>query len=117
MSAHRLIPLSIAAGLLLLAGGCKGIISNCKGAQAYASAQELPPLRIPVGLDGPDTGRALKVPPLDQPEVPRPDGARCLDEPPAYTPPARAAEEAIEAIQAERGEGEVRQPRRPPRPR
>lgn len=117
MSSHRLIHVSVAAGMLLLAGGCKGIMSNCKGPQAYASAEELPQLRIPVGLDGPDTRRALNIPPLDQPEVPRPPGARCLDEPPEFTPPARAAAEAIEAIEAERGEGAQRQPRRPPRPR
>lgn len=117
MSSNRLIHVSLAAGMLLLAGGCKGIIGGCKGAQAYASAEELPPLRVPVGLDGPDTRSALNIPALDQPEVPRPPGTACLEEPPEYTPPARAAAEAIEAIQAERGETAPREPRRPPRPR
>jgi hypothetical protein len=65
--------------------GCKRLFaSNCSKPQAYAQAQSLPPLRIPVGLDGPDTRAAMKIPDLSEPEAPRGPKDPCLAEPPAF---------------------------------
>ena len=81
-------------GASLLLGGCHHFRGggNCNKPQIYATAGDLPPLRIPVGLDGPDTRSALKVPELNEPEAPRSPKDPCLDEPPPIaTTPAPAA--------------------------
>jgi hypothetical protein len=73
---------SLVLGLaaLLLAGGCRSL--SCINPETYSKAQEVQRLKMPVGLDGPDTKQALEIPALNEPEVPRdPDGA-CLEEPP-----------------------------------
>jgi hypothetical protein len=85
------------AALLLALGGCTRIFSsNCNKPAAYASAQSVPPLQVPAGLDSPDRRAALKIPDLNQPDVPRAKGDPCLDEPPKYsnaslTPAAQGA--------------------------
>jgi hypothetical protein len=91
MTNTRVFMVAVVAGGMLLAGGCKQLTGgNCNKPQAYAAAEEIPPLRIPVGLDGPDTRAALKVPPLDEPEAPRGVNDPCLDAPPpAAAPVAR----------------------------
>jgi uncharacterized lipoprotein len=72
--------------------GCKRMFaSSCSKPQAYAQAQSLPPLRIPVGLDGPDTRAALKIPDLNEPEAPRGPKDPCLVDPPAFTTSAAPA--------------------------
>lgn len=43
-----------------------------------------PPLKVPPGLDQPDTRNAVKVPELTEPEKPRGKDAPCLSRPPAY---------------------------------
>jgi uncharacterized lipoprotein len=78
-------------GTLALLGGCKRLLgANCNKPQVYATADSLPPLHIPVGLDAPDTRGALHVPELNEPEAPRGPKVACLDEPPPFTPPAAA---------------------------
>lgn len=77
----RALRTGLAAAVLLLAAGCSSLAS-CNKPGAYAGAEELPPLRMPVGLDGPDTRQAMKIPPLEEPEAPRAEGAPCLEEPP-----------------------------------
>jgi uncharacterized lipoprotein len=92
MSPNRLFLVAVMSGSLLLLGGCKRILmANCHKPQAYATAEDLPPLRIPAGLDGPDTRTALKIPALTEPEAPRRLKDPCLEEPPAASAPAAAA--------------------------
>ena len=80
------------AGSLVLLPGCKRLLGgNCHKPQAYAAAQEVPPLRVPAGLDGPDTRAALKIPALEEPEAPRTAKDPCLEEPPSATTPAAPA--------------------------
>ena len=79
--------IALATTVLLLAAGCSSL-SSCSKPGVYAMAQELPPLRMPVGLDGPDTRRAMQIPALNEPEAPLPSD-RCLEEPPEM--PKRAA--------------------------
>ncbi|HUG71978.1 MAG TPA: hypothetical protein VMK82_01020 [Steroidobacteraceae bacterium] len=128
MSLLRPLFLSIAAGSLLLAAGCASPLGgSCHKPQAHAEAENLPPLRVPAGLDGPDTSAALKVPPVSEAAVPvDPDGP-CLDAPPAITAPPLppSAESVLEEAAARRGRGgrsaeqeeETERRRRPPRPR
>jgi hypothetical protein len=77
----------LAAALLL--GGCRSGPASCPKPGIYTQAQSIAPLRIPAGLDAPDTRGALLVPELDQPEAPRPAGAPCLDQPPKFSNSAR----------------------------
>ena len=92
MTHRRLLTMAALSGVLLL-GGCHRIVGgNCNKPQIYATAGDLPPLRIPAGLDGPDTRSALRVPELNEPEAPRSPKDPCLDEPPPIaTSPAPAA--------------------------
>lgn len=80
----RSLPLTALCGGLLLLGGCKGLVGNCHKPQAYSSAQSLPPLHIPVGLDGPDTRAAVRIPELNEPAAPRGKNDPCLEEPPRF---------------------------------
>ncbi|HSB98981.1 MAG TPA: hypothetical protein VLE45_03645 [Burkholderiaceae bacterium] len=80
----RSLSLPILCGSLVLLGGCKGLVGSCHKAQAYSSAQSLPPLHIPVGLDGPDTRAAVRIPELNEPVAPRGKNDPCLEEPPRY---------------------------------
>jgi hypothetical protein len=56
-------------------------------------AKSVPPLKIPQGLDAPDTASALKLPTLNEPVAPRSKKDPCLDEPPSFklTKPAPQA--------------------------
>jgi hypothetical protein len=83
-SVLRALPLVVLGGTLLLLGGCKGLVGNCHKPQAYSSAQSLAPLRIPVGLDGPDTRSAVRIPELNEPAAPRGPKDPCLEEPPSF---------------------------------
>jgi uncharacterized lipoprotein len=53
--------------------------------QVYLRARSVPPLKIPAGLDAPDTSNALKLPQLNEP-APPPRGSKqpCLDAPPSF---------------------------------
>lgn len=72
--------------LLLALTGC-GLFAptyeRCEETPAYAGAREIPPLRVPEGLDLPSTRNALRIPELNVPEKPQ-DG-RCIDVPPRYS--------------------------------
>src|SRR5580692_10779468 len=54
----------------------------------YLQASSVPPMRVPLGIDPPDTKSALQIPPLNEPAQP-PRGPKdpCLDEPPKFTEP------------------------------
>ena len=82
--------------LLPLAGGChifRGASAKaCHGQQPYQKATTVAPLKIPAGLDAPDTTNALRMPTLNEPPpTPRKGAQPCLDEPPSFkaTQPAK----------------------------
>lgn len=78
--------LCLAAAFLWL-GGCKTLrgISSCHKTQPYMAATSVPPLKIPQGLDAPDTSGALKLPALNEPPPPRRTNKDpCLDSPPSF---------------------------------
>jgi len=81
--------------LLALAAGCHAFRPSakaCHSPQPYQKAQSVPPLKIPAGLDAPDTTNALRLPTLNEPPpAPRKGSQPCLDEPPPFkvTQPAK----------------------------
>ena len=58
---------------------------SCHEVQPYTKAQSIAPLKMPAGLDSPDTSNALHIPALNAPEAPpRKRSDPCLDEPPSF---------------------------------
>ena len=86
-------------GIVLL-GGCHPLRAlrgdgSCKKPGLYGEAQTVPPLKIPPGLQAPDTAQALRVPDLNQPAPPpRSKNDPCLDAPPSYSVPKPAPQPA-----------------------
>jgi hypothetical protein len=85
--------------LLMGVSGChllknKLSYKSCNEPQSYARERSVAPLKIPLGMDAPDTANALRLPPLNEP-APPPRGrhAPCLDEPPSFKV-AKAAPQA-----------------------
>lgn len=74
--------------------GCRSL--SCDAPPSYGSDESIPPLHVPVGLDPPDTRNALKISELNEPERPRTEAHRCLDEPPSYFPNGRVGEAPAE---------------------
>lgn len=57
----------------------------CKEPEALKTTPDNPALKIPAGLESPDTRNALRIPPLNTPVPPtRTKGQGCLDEPPSF---------------------------------
>jgi|JRYE01.1.fsa_nt_gb uncharacterized lipoprotein len=84
---HWLIGLLAAAAL----AGCKTPESGCGAPPEYTNSDSIPPLKVPSGMDAPNTRGAMRVPELDTPERPRSPDEPCLDVPPKYVPPAKPA--------------------------
>ncbi len=89
------IPAMMAAALFL--DGCSrmlhGFAPDCHKPQEYQRAAQVAPLKVPPGLDSPNTQGALVIPTVEL--APPPPGPReaCLDTPPRYkpAPPNKAA--------------------------
>jgi uncharacterized lipoprotein len=65
---------------------------SCHTRQPYMAATSAAPLKIPAGLDTPDTTNALHIPPLNEPAPPLRKGKEpCLDEPPQFRAPPKPA--------------------------
>ncbi|MGO9036698.1 MAG: hypothetical protein ACLPX1_15250 [Steroidobacteraceae bacterium] len=92
MSLER-ITLIIAAATM--ASGCHMFsksVPDCHRPQEYQSAVQVAPLKVPAGLDTPNTQGALVIPALDVTPPPPARNAACLDAPPRYIPaPANKA--------------------------
>ncbi|MBV8911290.1 MAG: hypothetical protein JOZ89_11075, partial [Gammaproteobacteria bacterium] len=59
--------------------------SACRDSQGYLKERSVEPLKVPAGLDAPDTTNALRLPPLNEPAPPPRHGkAPCLDAPPSF---------------------------------
>jgi uncharacterized lipoprotein len=74
------------AALLPALSACHMLgINSCHGPQAYLGAHSVAPLKVPAGLDAPETNNALRIPALNEPAPPARKGKDpCLDEPPAF---------------------------------
>lgn len=76
------------APLMLMLSGChpfRHFTYACHKHQPYMEANSIPSLKIPTGLDPPDTTNALRLPALNEPAPPPRKGQEpCLDEPPPF---------------------------------
>jgi uncharacterized lipoprotein len=95
MSLDRVFSVVAAASLM---SGChlfSKLTPDCHTPQEYQRAGQVPPLKVPTGLDSPNTQGALVIPAVML--APPPPGKKdaCLDVPPRYTPapPNKAASE------------------------
>ena len=110
MRLRRLAWPVLGTAALLLTGGCH-VLRSCNNPATYSGAKQIPPLKMPVGLDGPDTSQAVKIPPLSEPELPRAADASCLEDPPVWEGAAKSAAQAA----AETAKEPTRKSGRPPR--
>jgi uncharacterized lipoprotein len=89
-SLRTLLGVALLATIVCMTSGCNPFRRShadavCKGPEGYANATSVAPLKIPAGLESPDTRGALRIPDLNTPEPPpRTKAAGCLDEPPPY---------------------------------
>jgi len=95
MSLDRVLTVIAAAAL---ASGCHlfgKLTPDCHTRQEYQRAGQVAPLKVPPGLDSPNTQGAMAIPALAL--APPPPGPKdtCLDVPPRYVPapPNKAASE------------------------
>lgn len=85
---HRALHAFVILACALSVTGCSRIFkSTCVRAEDYAGAQNNAPLKVPPGLQAPDTRAALPIPVLNEPERPRAADEGCLDAPPRYAIP------------------------------
>ena len=86
MSLERILVL---VGVSALMSGCHlfgKLNPDCHSPQEYQHALSAPPLKVPAGLDSPNTTGALVIPPVtDAPPPPGPHDT-CFDVPPRYQP-------------------------------
>ena len=83
---------TVACALALLASvGCASLHHRktagqpkCHEPPVSATVRNMPPLRVPPGLDAPDTRNAIKIPPLPEPLVAGAPSVTCLSEPPSF---------------------------------
>jgi uncharacterized lipoprotein len=76
----------IIMGATMLVSGChlfSKLTPDCHSAQEYQRAGQMAPLKVPPGLDAPNTQGALAIPTVDAAPPPGPKDA-CLDLPPRY---------------------------------
>jgi uncharacterized lipoprotein len=63
---------------------------SCQKTQPYESSKSIARLKVPPGMDAPDTRDSLVVPEVAAPEAPRSRSDACLDVPPSYRADAAA---------------------------
>jgi uncharacterized lipoprotein len=82
------IRLALCLLVLLPQAGCSwvhhGRHARCFQPPVGGDVRNLPPLKVPAGLDAPDTRNAIKIPPLNEPERPRAPTDPCLAQPPSF---------------------------------
>ena len=91
-----ILALSVAlSGCLHPIRALKARAFSCHNKQPYMASESVAPLKIPPGLDQPDTTNALHIPDLKEPAPPPRSGHDpCLDEPPSFKVAKPAAPQA-----------------------
>jgi uncharacterized lipoprotein len=89
MSLDRVLVLIAVIAVSAVMSGCHVFSSlnpDCHTSQEYQHALSAPPLKVPAGMDSPNTAGALVIPAVgDAPPQPGPKDA-CYDVPPRYKP-------------------------------
>jgi len=94
------VGVAVLAGIVLLAGchpirAIRNVGGSCHDAKPYQKAASIAPLKIPAGLEAPDTSTALHIPALNTPEPPaRKLTDPCLEQPPPFNTPKQAPPQA-----------------------
>ena len=76
--------------LLVGVSGChmlhnKFSSNRCTENRTYEGERSVAPLKVPAGMDAPETANALRLPQLNEPAPPaRARSAPCLDQPPSF---------------------------------
>jgi opacity protein-like surface antigen len=86
MSLDRVLTLIVAAALM---SGChwfSKLTPDCHTPQEYQRAGQIAPLKVPAGLDSPNTQGALVIPTVAVTPPPPGPNDLCLDVPPRYVP-------------------------------
>jgi uncharacterized lipoprotein len=94
---YRFAVIGVVAVLVGITGchSLRKVGGSCHDTKPYMKAQSIAPLKIPNGLDTPDTASALRVPALNTPAPPgRKKTDPCLDEPPPFNVPKQAPPQA-----------------------
>jgi uncharacterized lipoprotein len=88
---RNVVVLAAAAAALSGCHSLRAFTQSCpEDHGGYTKAATIPPIRVPVGIDPPDTTSALLIPALDEPALPRGPKDPCLDDPPRFTEPRPA---------------------------
>jgi len=86
-----LIRLALLSLALLPLVGCqhfRKLANSCNKPQVYTNATSSAPIKVPPGIDRPDTHAALKIPAYNEPvPPPRKPTDPCLDVPPSFAVP------------------------------
>lgn len=86
MRMERVLVVLAAAQLL---GGChlfSKLNPDCHKTQDYQRASSAAPLKVPTGMDTPNTKDALTIPTVENAPPPPGPKDQCLDTPPRYKP-------------------------------
>jgi uncharacterized lipoprotein len=86
MSLDRTLPIIAAAMLLCACHTFSRVVPDCRKPQEYQRAAQLAPLKVPAGLDTPNTQGALAIPTVELSAPPPGPNTACLDTPPRYKP-------------------------------
>jgi uncharacterized lipoprotein len=87
----RVLTLGLTLVLVLTTAACNPFRRSataelCKDPLGYATLEEGTNLKVPAGLESPDTRGALRIPDLNTPAPPpRTTEQGCLDQPPPFT--------------------------------
>lgn len=84
-------------GVLVVLAGCRSTGQACAKPREYTTSNSVPALKVPEGLEAPDTRTALRIPELATPERTRGPDEPCIDEPPPFSTP-RATPKVAPAV-------------------
>jgi uncharacterized lipoprotein len=86
MRIDRALMLILAAAPLCGCHVFRALTPDCHTAQEYQRAVQVAPLKVPAGLDTPNTQGALVIPTVELTAPPPGKHDVCLDSPPRYVP-------------------------------
>ena len=102
----RLVGVLACALTLLASTGCVWLRHGrqsgptCRDPAVTGDTRNFPPLRVPAGLDAPDTRNAIKVPPLPETARARLPDEPCLTDPPSFGGPSLAGGPGVAGLRS-----------------
>ncbi|MEZ5499377.1 MAG: hypothetical protein R3E77_08100 [Steroidobacteraceae bacterium] len=76
--------IALLAALFSQLGACRYLAYDCHKPALYQQAQSIAPLKVPAGLEAPDTSNALRIPEVVAPAAPAGSDGPCLESPPEF---------------------------------